>query len=86
MGELQDWTAAISGGLRHEPGASSTKLRLVTGAASGIGRATAELFVAEGATVVLRIARGSACRDTQRIARGEVAPAASAAHRAILLM
>ena len=35
------------------PGELEGKVAIVTGAASGIGRASAELFVAEGAMVVL---------------------------------
>jgi len=62
------------------------KIALVTGAASGIGRATAELFVAEGATVVLSDRAEDRLAETLSALRaGEVAPAASAAHRAILL-
>jgi len=41
-----------------------SKIALIAGAASGIGRATAALFAAEGATVICTDQHGAAARDT----------------------
>lgn len=53
------------------------KIAVVTGAASGIGRATAELFVAEGAAVVAGDQNARALEDAVG-ASGLQAPASSA--------
>ena len=44
------------------------KVAIITGAASGIGRATAELFAAEGARVMCADIQADAVRDTARTA------------------
>ena len=49
------------------------KIAVVTGAGSGIGRATAQLFGQEGARVLATDVNGSAAEETAREADGEVA-------------
>ena len=44
------------------------KVAIVTGAASGIGRTTAELFAAEGARVMCADIQAEAVRETARLA------------------
>jgi NAD(P)-dependent dehydrogenase (short-subunit alcohol dehydrogenase family) len=54
--------ASVSKEVCHKMAALHNKVAIVTGASSGIGRATAMLFAAEGAAVVLN-ARGKAALD-----------------------
>jgi 2-keto-3-deoxy-L-fuconate dehydrogenase len=49
------------------------KVTVVTGAGSGIGRATARLFAREGARVLATDVNGAAAEETAREAAGEVA-------------
>jgi NAD(P)-dependent dehydrogenase (short-subunit alcohol dehydrogenase family) len=58
-----------SGG-RTKQGRMADKVALITGAASGIGRATAQLFAAEGATLVLTDRDETGLNETARDCRG----------------
>ncbi len=53
MGGMQRWSAGVTGRLTALSRSIEGKVAIVTGAASGMGRATAQLFADEGARVVV---------------------------------